>query len=94
MNNIIELGQLLAQKQFTVPEDIKVTSEGYIGKVSINLEVKPGIESGGTLIDRENLQENTKSMSEKKMQISDFHVVKKLRSGNFGQVYACYNKKT
>ena len=28
------------------------------------------------------------------MVISDFHVVKKLRSGNFGRVYACYNEKT
>jgi serine/threonine protein kinase len=28
------------------------------------------------------------------MAISDFHVVKKLRSGNFGQVYVCYNIKT
>jgi serine/threonine protein kinase len=28
------------------------------------------------------------------MAISDFHVVKKLRSGNFGHVYACYNHKT
>lgn len=26
--------------------------------------------------------------------ITDFHVIKKLRSGNFGQVYACYNEKT
>lgn len=34
---------------------------------------------------------NLKQSSEKKMVISDFHVVKKLRSGNFGQVYACYN---
>ena len=38
--------------------------------------------------------EISKSISEKKMQISDFHVIKNLRSGNFGQVYACYNKKT
>jgi serine/threonine protein kinase len=28
------------------------------------------------------------------MIINDFHVVKKLRSGNFGQVYACYHHKT
>lgn len=31
---------------------------------------------------------------EKKMQISDFHVVRKLREGNFGKVYACWNVKT
>lgn len=28
------------------------------------------------------------------MQISDFHVVRKLRQGNFGKVYACWNHKT
>ena len=28
------------------------------------------------------------------MQINDFHVVRKLREGNFGKVYACYNSKT
>lgn len=33
-------------------------------------------------------------MLEKKMQISDFHVVRKLREGNFGKVYACYNQRT
>ena len=33
-------------------------------------------------------------MQEKKMQITDFHVVRKLREGNFGKVYACYNSKT
>ena len=35
-----------------------------------------------------------KSQLEKKMQISDFHIVRKLREGNFGKVYACYNQKT
>lgn len=38
MNTIVELNQLLTQKQFTVPEDIKVEAEGYIGKITINLE--------------------------------------------------------
>jgi len=28
------------------------------------------------------------------MQISDFIVVRKLREGNFGKVYACWNVKT
>jgi len=28
------------------------------------------------------------------MQISDFYVVRKLREGNFGKVYACWNTKT
>lgn len=27
------------------------------------------------------------------MQISDFQVVRKLREGNFGKVYVCYNTK-
>ena len=35
-----------------------------------------------------------KGILEKKMQINDFHVVRKLREGNFGKVYACYNSKT
>lgn len=35
-----------------------------------------------------------KSIIEKKMQIGDFHVVRKLREGNFGKVYVCYNLKT
>jgi cGMP-dependent protein kinase len=28
------------------------------------------------------------------MQITDFHVVRKLREGNFGKVYACWNSRT
>ena len=28
------------------------------------------------------------------MMISDLYVVRKLRSGHFGQVFACYNKET
>lgn len=28
------------------------------------------------------------------MVLADFHVIKRLRAGNFGQVYACWNKKT
>ena len=40
------------------------------------------------------MSENSKSIFESKIEISDFHVIKNLRSGNFGQVYACYNKKT
>jgi hypothetical protein len=35
-----------------------------------------------------------RSALEKKMQIADFHVVRKLREGNFGKVYACWNSKT
>jgi serine/threonine protein kinase len=35
-----------------------------------------------------------KASLEKKLQITDFHVIRKLRSGNFGQVYACWNRKT
>lgn len=31
---------------------------------------------------------------EKRMQISDFYVIRKLREGNFGRVYACWNTKT
>lgn len=26
--------------------------------------------------------------------MSDFHVIRKLREGNFGKVYACWNNKT
>ena len=28
------------------------------------------------------------------MLITDFHVIKKLRAGNFGTVYVCYNYNT
>ena len=28
------------------------------------------------------------------MQISDFYIVRKLRNGNFGKVYACWSVKT
>jgi hypothetical protein len=37
------------------------------------------------------MKESTRQNQEKKMVLTDFVVVKKLRSGNFGQVYACYN---
>jgi len=79
----------MAHKQFTVPEDIVAVNEGYVGKMHIDFEVKqPESESQIT----KSLKESTSRHNhEKKMVISDFHVVKKLRSGNFGQVYACYN---
>lgn len=35
-----------------------------------------------------------KSFLQRKMQITDFHVVRKLRQGNFGKVYVCFNHKT
>ena len=31
-------------------------------------------------------------MLEKNLNLNDFVVVKKLRAGNFGQVYACYHR--
>lgn len=33
-------------------------------------------------------------MKANELLLKDFIVLKKLRSGNFGKVYACYNKKT
>lgn len=82
----------MAHKQFTVPEDIVVTSDGFAGKMNIDLEVKVAESQSQTT---RSLKESTSRQNyEKKMVLSDFHVVKKLRSGNFGQVYACYNEKT
>ncbi len=82
----------MAHKQFTVPEDILVTAEGFAGKMQIDFEVK-ATESESQLA--KSLKESTNRQNhEKKMVLSDFHVVKKLRSGNFGQVYACFNEKT
>ena len=82
----------MAHKQFTVPEDIVVTSDGFAGKMTIDFEAKV-VESESQT--SKSLRESTNRQNhEKKMVLSDFHVVKKLRSGNFGQVYACYNEKT
>lgn len=41
----------------------------------------------------ENTKEDTITL-EKKMRISDFHVIRKLREGNFAKLYACWNAKT
>lgn len=82
----------MAHKQFTVPEDIVVTSDGFAGKMTIDFEAKV-VESESQT--SKSLRESTnRQNNEQKMVLSDFHVVKKLRSGSFGQVYACYNKKT
>jgi serine/threonine protein kinase len=78
----------MAYKQFTVPEDIVVASDGFAGKITIEFEAKV-VETSKSLRESTNRQKY-----ENKMVLSDFHVVKKLRSGNFGQVYACYNEKT
>ena len=82
----------MAHKQFTVPEDIVVASDGFAGKITIEFEAKV-VESESQT--SKSLRESTNRQNhENKMVLSDFHVVKKLRSGNFGQVYACYNEKT
>lgn len=31
----------MANKQFTVPEDIAAITEGYVGKLRVDFEVKP-----------------------------------------------------
>lgn len=43
------------------------------------------------MVKEENPVSNIKS---NELFLKDFIVLKKLRSGNFGKVYACYNKKT
>lgn len=61
-----------------------------IGKLQYEMEVAPSpiairVKSG---------EGEDRTVLEKKMQIADFHVVRKLREGNFGKVYACWNNKT
>lgn len=62
-------------------------------KIKYNVEVAPSPISISVKKDEKEEKEDM-NMLEKKMQISDFHVVRKLREGNFGKVYACYNQRT
>ncbi len=36
----MELSQLMAHQQFTVPEDIVAAGEGFVGRMNIDFEVK------------------------------------------------------
>lgn len=40
------------------------------------------------------VEDSLKSYKNQPLLLKDFIVLKKLRSGNFGKVYACYNRKT
>ena len=69
--------------------------EGTLCKINVFLEIEAPapISIQPKVIKTEKAKED-KSMLEKKMQITDFHVIRKLREGNFGKVYACFNTKT
>lgn len=40
------------------------------------------------------INKSEQNVLEKRMQIGDFYVVRRLREGNFGKVYACWNSQT
>jgi serine/threonine protein kinase len=68
------------------------SDDGFVGKLLYEVEAVP---SPPTIVTRsEEGGKEDRIALEKKMQISDFHVVRKLREGNFGKVYACWNVKT
>jgi hypothetical protein len=89
-NGVVEAAELLDKKQIKVREDMVASEDGMIGKLLYEMEVAPTplavrVKGG---------EGEERSALEKKMQICDFHVIRKLREGNFGKVYACWNAKT
>lgn len=68
------------------------SDDGFVGKLTYEVETAPSPLSIRTKGEEGGKEDRT--ALEKKMQISDFHVVRKLREGNFGKVYACWNVKT
>jgi cGMP-dependent protein kinase len=91
-NSIVELAQLLERKALRVKEDMVASDDGIVGKLLYEVEVAPSPVS--IRVKAEEGGKEDRTALEKKMQISDFHVVRKLREGNFGKVYACWNVKT
>ena len=94
-NAIVEIQQVLDKKSIKIKEDMVASDDGMLGKLLYELEVAPSpvsvrVRNGN----KEDSGREDRSALEKKMQISDFHVVRKLREGNFGKVYACWNNKT
>jgi serine/threonine protein kinase len=68
------------------------SDDGILGQLLYEVEVAPSPLS--ILVKAEEGGGEDRTALEKKMQICDFHVVRKLREGNFGKVYACWNVKT
>ncbi len=93
-NSILHKEELKEKKAFKVKEDMVAVEEGELCKIKYETEVAPSPIS--ISVKKEEIKDGKedKSLLEKKMQINDFHVVRKLREGNFGKVYACYNTKT
>jgi serine/threonine protein kinase len=78
-----------------VKEDMVAVDEGMMGKLMYELEAPVAPSPLAISVKREEgMSREDKSALEKKMQITDFHVVRKLREGNFGKVYACWNSRT
>lgn len=70
------------------------SGDGCICEIMFIFEVNPSPISIQISAQHRVKPKEDKNQLEKKMQIGDFHVVRKLREGNFGKVYACYNSKT
>ena len=69
---------------------MKAKEEGTLCQIKYQFE-QPGPSPISINVQSKEQIKEDKSQVEKKMQMSDFHVVRKLREGNFGKVYAkCY----
>ena len=94
-NSVIESNQLLDKKGFKIKEDMVASDNGCLCKLCYEFETVP---TPLSIQFRNRQQEGNrgedKSALEKKMQISDLMVVRRLREGNFGKVYACWSAKT
>lgn len=69
--------QLLEKKNVKVKEDMVATDDGIIGKMLYELEVAPSPAALRSKAEEGGKEE--RGALEKKMQIGDFHVVRKLR---------------
>lgn len=98
-NSIIEMTQILDHKYVKIKQDMIAIEDGMIGKLLFELEAAPSpisvaLKHPEKELSSSGMSKEDKSALQKKMQITDFHVVRKLREGNFGKVYACWNTKT
>lgn len=72
------------------------TEDGTIGKIYYIFEPAPSPIALSMSQKRTEtiINKTEQNVLEKRMQIGDFYVVRRLREGNFGKVYACWNAQT
>ena len=86
-NTIIEEMKVYNCQAYSFKEDYFAIEEGYLGKAKVPNQN----------LNKDNKSEDllTKQKKEnEELKLDDFVLLRKLRAGNFGQLYACYNRST